>query len=202
MNCFQIGGKDAPYLALQLREAAKLFQMIPEVTRPLVIPWGDNGKKLCDRLRWRDKSGLPLTRAHYRKTQRFTVQVYEREWKRLLPSGRLEPLHEGAIHLLIHPENDYDEAFRTAPAFPSRYTCCFHDLILFPYVLRHQTPRLGRIRPLHPSRDEGRAGQLRSNDTYTARGILEAIYLETTDSMEHPIHRSAQANTLHQYPPQ
>ena len=40
MNCFQIGGKDAPYLARQLREAAKLFQMIPEVTIRFIIPLG------------------------------------------------------------------------------------------------------------------------------------------------------------------
>ena len=115
MKCFQIGGKDAPYFALQFRDAARRFQMISQATHPLIIPWGDKGKKLCDELRQRDKIGLPPSRAHYRKAQRFAVQVYEWEWNQLLTSGRLEGLQDGAIHLLIHPENDYDEAFGLRP---------------------------------------------------------------------------------------
>ncbi len=115
MNCFQIGGNDAPYMALQFRDAAKRFQMIPQATHPLVIPWGAAGKALCEELREWNKFKRPPTRAHYRRAQRYTVQVYEHEWQQFPLTGRVESLHDGAIHLLVHPENDYDAAFGLRP---------------------------------------------------------------------------------------
>ena len=93
---------------------------------------------------------------------------------RLWPST--EPVHEGAIHLLIQPENDYDGSIRTARRFPFQIHLLLHDLILFPGVLRHQLHVWGEYALFHPSRDEGRAGQLRSDDTFRRPGILEAIY--------------------------
>ena len=65
--------------------------------------------------RSRDKIGLPPTREHYRHAQRYSVQVYDWEWRQLLFSERIASLHDGAIHVLIHPENDYDEDFGLRP---------------------------------------------------------------------------------------
>jgi CRISPR-associated endonuclease/helicase Cas3 len=57
-GCFPpMAGKDWQ-LTIQYREAAKRFQMIPQATHPLVIPWGKNGKALCKELRERDRIGL------------------------------------------------------------------------------------------------------------------------------------------------
>jgi CRISPR-associated endonuclease/helicase Cas3 len=114
-GCFPpMAGKDWQF-TIQFREAAKRFQMIPQVTHPLVIPWGEKGKALCKELRERDRIGLSPTRAHYRRAQRYTVQVYDWEWQRLTSENRVESLLDGALHLLIHPENDYDEAFGLRP---------------------------------------------------------------------------------------
>ena len=115
MGCFPAAsGKDWQF-TLQFREADKRFQMIPQVTNPLIVPWGDRGRALCEELRSRDKIKLPPSLEHYRRAQRFTVQVYDWEWQQLLLTGRVESLHDGAIHILIHPENDYDEAFGLRP---------------------------------------------------------------------------------------
>jgi hypothetical protein len=103
--------KNAPYLALQLREAASSSND-PGGHHPLVIPWETMARSFATTFAGVTR-GLPLTRAHYRRAQRFTVQVCGTEWKQPA-SGRLEPVHEGAIHLLIQPENDY-EAFGLRP---------------------------------------------------------------------------------------
>ncbi len=112
-SCFPPSvGKDWQF-TIQFREAAKRFEMIPQKTYPLVIPWGKEGKTLCDELRDMNKFGIFPKRSHFRRAQRYTVQVYEHEWKQL--ADRIEALHDGAIYLLIHPENDYDEEFGLRP---------------------------------------------------------------------------------------
>jgi CRISPR-associated endonuclease/helicase Cas3 len=115
MNCFQIGGRDGQFLARQFRSAADRFQMIPQATQPLVIPYGEAGRKLCEELRQRDRLKIPPAREHYRRAQRYTVQVYEHEWKSLCGAGKVEALHDGALHVLVHPENDYDNDFGLRP---------------------------------------------------------------------------------------
>jgi CRISPR-associated endonuclease/helicase Cas3 len=115
MGCFPtMAGPDWQF-TLQFREADRRFQIIPQATHPLIIPWGKEGVALCDELRDMNKFGRFPTRAHFRRAQRLTVQVYEWEWKRLLFEERAEPLLDGAIHVLVHPENDYDKAFGLRP---------------------------------------------------------------------------------------
>jgi len=125
MGCFpEMRAKDWQF-TIQFREAAKRFQMIPQATHSLIIPWQDAGTKLCEELRGLDKVKRPLTRAHYRRAQRYTVQVYEHEWKQFIHDGLVESLHDGSIHLLIHPENDYDKSFGlrspNAPGSPTAF---------------------------------------------------------------------------------
>jgi CRISPR-associated endonuclease/helicase Cas3 len=110
MSCFQPGA-----LTLGFRDAASRFQMIAQATQPLLIPWGEKGRQLCTELRNRHKLGIPPNRELFRAAQRFLVQVYEHEWKGLLADGRIEAINEGAIHILEHPENNYDEAFGLCP---------------------------------------------------------------------------------------
>ncbi len=109
MDCF------ASMAALQFRDAADKFQMISSAAHAVIIPWGSEGITLCDEIRQRHKVGIPPSRSHFRRAQRLTVQVYEQEWKALLREGRVESLHDGAIHLIVHPENDYDARFGLKP---------------------------------------------------------------------------------------
>jgi CRISPR-associated endonuclease/helicase Cas3 len=110
MSCFQPGA-----LSLGFRDAASRFHMIEQATQSLLIPWGEEGRQLCAELRNRHKLGIPPNRELFRAAQRFLVQVYEHEWKELLAHGRIETIHDGAIHILEHPENNYDEAFGLRP---------------------------------------------------------------------------------------
>ena len=124
LSCFGGGAGPHPFQAFAFESAAKSFEMIPQKTHPVIISWnqdawGKEGVQLAKELRELEKQGRSPNRSHYRKAQRFTVQVYEREW--LLLRSRLEPLHDGAFALLIHPENDYDRATGLkAPATPDR----------------------------------------------------------------------------------
>lgn len=111
MSCFQPGA-----LTLGFRDAASRFHMIEQATQSLLIPWGEKGQQLCAELRNRHKLGIPPNRDLFRVAQRFLVQVYEHEWKGLLANSRIETIHDGAIHILEHPENNYDEAFGLRPA--------------------------------------------------------------------------------------
>ncbi len=111
MDCFPNDPK-----ALQFRKAAADFRMIDSNTHSLVIPFGEEGEQLCQDLRNREKLGIPPARVHYRTAQRFVVQVYEHEWKVLLANHRIESLYNGAFHLLLHPENNYDRAFGLKPS--------------------------------------------------------------------------------------
>lgn len=133
MSCFQLGaaGPDR-FMALGFRDAASRFHMIEQATQSLLIPWQGKDKKgkglqICAELRARHKIGKPPTRELFRAAQRFLVQVYEHEWKELLANGRIETLHDGAIHILEHPENNYDEAFGlrppNSPDSPSAFFC-------------------------------------------------------------------------------
>jgi hypothetical protein len=89
--------------------------MIEQATQSLLIPWGERGQQLCTKLRDRHKFGIPPNRELFRAAQRFLVQVYDHEWKELLANSRIETIHDGAIHILEHPENNYDEAFGLRP---------------------------------------------------------------------------------------
>ena len=122
MSCFQPGA-----LTLGFRDAASRFHMIDQATQSLLLPWGAGGLQLCEELRNRHKFGIPPNRELFRKAQRFLVRVYEHEWKELQANGRIETLHDGAIHILEHPENNYHEAFGlrppNSPDSPSAFLC-------------------------------------------------------------------------------
>ena len=99
--------------------------MIPRNTRPVIIPWDAEGRALRDELRLLEKQGRAPNRLHHRRAQRFTVQVQQEEWTAF--AGRIDPLHDGAFPVLIHPENDYNEhtglKSPTSPDNPDAFYC-------------------------------------------------------------------------------
>ncbi|MEW5876543.1 MAG: CRISPR-associated endonuclease Cas3'' [Acidobacteriota bacterium] len=94
--------RDLPFL-FNFESAARAFRLIEEFGRPVVVPWGEKGRKLYDEL---TKSGH-LERKLFRDLQRYTVQIPDRVWRENV--GRaLEVVHD-EITVLAFPEIHYDE---------------------------------------------------------------------------------------------
>ena len=81
MQIIAEGGKS---LQFQFAEMARLFRLIDEDMVPIVVPWGDDGERLCDRLR-----SAPSYEV-LRRLQSYVVQVYPNELDALQEGGRIE----------------------------------------------------------------------------------------------------------------
>jgi CRISPR-associated endonuclease/helicase Cas3 len=87
----------------QFRSAARLFQMIEDPSRPVVIPWESEGQALVEELTrpeppdWRIK----------RKLQRFMVPVYTPAFHALFGAGDVTMFHDCFV-VLTNPAR-YDE---------------------------------------------------------------------------------------------
>lgn len=90
---------------LRFKTVAEKFQMIPNATTPIFVPFDDQVKKLLEQLRY----GGP-SRNLLRSLQPYTVAVYERTFRELLGQGALDPIHEGFYALYQAPGPNYDSA--------------------------------------------------------------------------------------------
>ncbi len=95
--------RDLPFL-FSFRSVANRFRLIEDFGEPVIVPWGGEGRELCDRLR----QGWTLPDARLlRNLQRYTVQVSRRAWQRHL--GRDIGLVHDRYPVLVSPELHYDE---------------------------------------------------------------------------------------------
>lgn len=94
------------FSTLLFASAAEKFQMMPQITHPVLIPWGNEGQTLAKGLRDRDKMKSPPSLAYYREAQQFSVQVYDNEWPNIL--NKSEILHDDTFVILSNTQNDYD----------------------------------------------------------------------------------------------
>ncbi len=95
--------RQLPFL-FGFRTVGKRFRLIRDGGEPVIVPWDEPARALCERLR-----AIPLpTPAHIlRKLQRYTVQVPRRIWHQAL--GRtVEMVHE-RYPVLMSPEIHYNE---------------------------------------------------------------------------------------------
>ncbi len=84
-------------------QVAKKFRLIENEGRAVIIPWGEVGTRLCDKLRGA-RYGLPNQQLLH-KLQRYTVQVPLHIWNK--HAGRsIELVHE-RFPVLISPEMHY-----------------------------------------------------------------------------------------------
>ena len=102
-------------LCFSFKRCAEAFEMIDDYTEPVIVPFGEKGRALCDQLRRTfDPGGI---RRLARKLQRFTVAVPSPQHVRLLAAGILLAVHDGSFFLLnssphysetlgLHPEPD------------------------------------------------------------------------------------------------
>lgn len=90
---------------LRFKTVAEKFQMIPDATTPIFVPFNEEARKLLEQLRY----GGP-NRNLLRSLQPYTVAVYERAFKELHEQSALDPVHEGFYALFQAPGPNYDSA--------------------------------------------------------------------------------------------
>jgi len=102
---FQIdpGNRDLPFL-FNFATVARDFRLIEETGRPVIIPWGKAGGRLCEKLR--ASFGLPDRRL-LRQLQRYTIQIPQRIWYANI-DRTIENVHD-RYPILISPETNYDD---------------------------------------------------------------------------------------------
>ena len=84
-------------------DTARDFKLIEEHSKPVIIPWQEEGQKLCAQLR-----AMPQpSRKVLRKLQRYTVQIPERTWNRHLHKS-FDWVH-GQYAVLISPALHYSD---------------------------------------------------------------------------------------------
>lgn len=107
LDCFEFGGSPDLLFLFNYRTAADNFQLIESKQIPVIIPWDDKGKELVEK-ELRIES-IPLHRKLLRALQRYTVQIYENEFKKNL--HQFDSLRDGQFHVLICPETQYSDQF-------------------------------------------------------------------------------------------
>ncbi len=103
---FRLDGRnpDLPFL-FDFKTAGEDFRLIEDAGRPVIVPWENEGKVLCDQLRG---SQLPVRTRLLRRLQRYTVQIPFRSWEKEVGAGTVEMLHE-EYPVLVNAETHYDE---------------------------------------------------------------------------------------------
>ncbi|MEW6377484.1 MAG: CRISPR-associated helicase Cas3' [Thermodesulfobacteriota bacterium] len=83
---------------------AEVFQLIDETrTCPVIIPWRESGRRLCERLRSIPTPTLEIQR----ELQRYVVPIPRRIWEKHVGTD-IQLIHEG-ISVLVSPEVHYSE---------------------------------------------------------------------------------------------
>jgi CRISPR-associated endonuclease/helicase Cas3 len=105
MGCFSTKGKrDLPCL-FDFATCARDFRLIENTQKPVIIPWAEEGRKLCEQLR-----SIPMPPARLlRRLQRYTVQIPERIWNEHI--GRQIELVHDQYPVLISRDMHYSDAF-------------------------------------------------------------------------------------------
>ncbi|WP_099302618.1 CRISPR-associated helicase/endonuclease Cas3 [Bacillus sp. Marseille-P3800] len=101
---------DKPYFlkaTSSMKTGAENFRVIDDITTPIIVPYGDEGKNIIAELegnkRIEDLSEL------LKQSQQYTVNVYQYELTKLEDAGALSYHFEGAVLVLL--ERWYDELY-------------------------------------------------------------------------------------------
>lgn len=98
-------------LLFRFKTCAENFHLIDDYTDPVLIPYGDEGKALCEELRKTFEP--PRLRYLARKLQRFSVSIPKQQHQRLLAAGILLTIHD-RFHVL-NSTHHYSEDFGLHP---------------------------------------------------------------------------------------
>jgi len=75
----------------QFREAAKDYRLIKDEQQPVIVPYGDDGRELVDKLK---SLREPPGRDFARHLQRYVVGLYERQMRQLIENAVVTQYHE------------------------------------------------------------------------------------------------------------
>ena len=94
---------------VQFRSAAERFRLIPDIGKSILVPYGENGFDLMDKLK-REGPHRKLMR----KLQRYSVNIYEPEFHALKKIGAVEELSPDVFGICV--TNAYDDSLGLLPA--------------------------------------------------------------------------------------
>jgi CRISPR-associated endonuclease/helicase Cas3 len=97
---FNDGARSASF---PFAEVAKTFKLINENTRSVIIPVGEEGRRIAERLRFGERSKTLL-----RQAQKYSVSLYECDFRKLQELGGVITIDEELFELAVHY---YDERF-------------------------------------------------------------------------------------------
>ena len=92
MQLIAEGGKS---LQFQFAEMARQFRLVDDDMVPVVVPWDDDGARLCDTLRFTPSYEVR------RRLQSYVVQVYPNELDELVTTGRIELVDVGSDSIAL-----------------------------------------------------------------------------------------------------
>lgn len=93
-------------LLFQYKSVAEKFQLIENQQIPVIIPWDEKSEGLRQDLA---NGSIPLNRKLLRSLQRYTVQIYENQFRK--NHHQFESLRDGSFYVLICPETHYSDTF-------------------------------------------------------------------------------------------
>jgi len=103
------------------KRIAQLYKLIPNEQIPVIVPYDDAARKMCEELRYNTKPGALL-----RKLQQYTVQLYPQQLQQLLAGGFVELLQDEFYLLSEYGMSEiYDQNTGIHPSIPEFYTSGF-----------------------------------------------------------------------------
>jgi CRISPR-associated endonuclease/helicase Cas3 len=100
---------DARDLMFDYAKAAKLFQMIPDDQKPVVVPWGDEGNRIISQLVGAPYANLDLKR----RAQRYSVQIPANQFDILAAKGHIQEFEDRPA--VLHSSWMYDAGLGFCP---------------------------------------------------------------------------------------
>ena len=105
LDAFRIEkNRELPFL-FWFRKVGQTFRLIKDTSKSVIVPWGDEGRELCEGLR---HIPPPQPRDLLRRLQRYTVQIHQRIWNGSI--GRTVEMVFDRYPVLMSPEIHYDES--------------------------------------------------------------------------------------------
>jgi CRISPR-associated endonuclease/helicase Cas3 len=114
--------EDAGGLNFPFKEIAGEFRLIREETRPVIVPWNEAAGSVADPFGLiREIDGTDRAASLFRRFQRWTVTLYDREYKALEQAGSLRTAGPGGMFTILTNPEIYDDDLGLRAEAPARH---------------------------------------------------------------------------------